>query len=202
MASAPQEAASDRLALATERDRWSAHAYARYRELTGRIDWPRPDGCLSYGGSFTQRADVPAWLREVTGGSLTTPESPELCVARVHDPIDWPTLLAAYPGDLELVVNEGNPELSLTWELLVAVFESITAAGLTAYLDVDLGITAAGRLGLWPMMVGSHDLEVFDLTPDSDGKTYHHYAGDHPELVEQITAVLGVPLEYGFWQIL
>ncbi|MEW1881026.1 hypothetical protein AB0O58_15150 [Rhodococcus sp. NPDC080181] len=114
MIHAPQEAASDRLALTTERDRWSAHAYARYRELTGRIDWPRPDGCLSYGGSFTQRVEVPAWLREVTAGSLTTPESPDLCVARVHDPIDWPTLLAAYPGDLELVVNEGNPELSLT----------------------------------------------------------------------------------------
>ncbi|MGB7235687.1 MAG: hypothetical protein WBD41_06830 [Rhodococcus sp. (in: high G+C Gram-positive bacteria)] len=181
---------------------WSARAHVRYRNLTAQIAWPPSDGCLSYGGSFTPHADVPSWLREVTSGSLITPESPGLCVARVHDPIDWPTLLAAYPDDLELVVNEGNPELNLTWELLVAVFESITAAGLTAYLDVDLGITAAGRLGLWPMMVGSHDLEVFDLTPDSDGKTYHHYAGDHPELVEQITAVLGVPLESGFWQVL
>lgn len=182
---------------------WSAQARARSSELRAQIDWPPRTGCLSYGGTFTGRADVPPWLREVTAGMLVTPDRGELCVARIQqETIDWATLLAAHPGDLELVVNEGNPELNLTWELLVSVFEAINDAGLAAYFDVDLVVTNDGRLGVWPMMVGSHDLEVFDLTPDSDGNTYYRYAGDHPELVEQITAVLGVRFEAGFWQIL
>lgn len=182
---------------------WSAHAHARYRALRAQIDWPPPEGCRSYGGTFTEQADVPPWLREVTAGALGSPDRGEMVVARIQqETIDWPTLLASHPGDLVLVVNEGNPELNLTWELLVAVFEAINAAGLAAYFDIDVVVTTDGRLGVWPMMVGSHDFVVFDSTPDSDGRTYYRYAGDHPELVEQITAVLGVRFECGFWQIL
>lgn len=162
--------------------RWSPAAHERFDALKEAIQWQWVHA--NHGiGTFTSDADLPDWFREATAGHLLLPESPSLCLGRVWEPINWPTLIAEHPGDLSVLVSTGWTQEHLTWDILVAAFRMIEAAGLTAFFDTNLEIDMDGALALLPCGIGAAGI------------------GEHPELVAAITAVLGgIELDsHGFW---
>lgn len=163
------------------KDRPSVAAFIRFSQLDDQILWTETEDGTE--GAFVPEADVPAWFSEVTAGHLVLPFSPELCLARVWEPIDWPTLLAEHPGELSVLLGSGRTQEHLSWDALVAAFRLIEASGKTAYVDVDIEIAGDGALALVPGAIGSFGF------------------GEHPELVAEVTAVLGgIPFDsFGCW---
>ncbi|MBP1054303.1 hypothetical protein J6397_29585 [Rhodococcus qingshengii] len=158
--------------------RWSPAAHDRFDALMETIQWRQADNFTL--GTFTSAADVPAWFREATAGHLISADFPSLCLGRVWEPIDWPTLIAEHPGDLSVLVSDGWTREHLTWEMLVAAFRMIDAAGLTACFDATVEIDMDGALALLPAGIGSNGI------------------GEHPDLVAGVTAALG-GIEFGGW---
>lgn len=107
---------------------WSSAARLTHNALRKEIEWDLVDRHLA--GTFTKDADVPDWLREATAGHLLPPESPSLSVARIWDPINWPTLLEKHPGELPVLVEPGWVQPHITWNLIVDVYRMIETASL------------------------------------------------------------------------
>ncbi len=70
------------------KDRPSVAAFIRFSQLDDQI---LTETEMGQKARLRLEADVPAWFSEVTAGHLVLPFSPELCLARVWEPIDWPT---------------------------------------------------------------------------------------------------------------
>ncbi|MET3959808.1 hypothetical protein ABIE52_006743 [Rhodococcus sp. OAS809] len=158
---------------------WSSAARLTRSALGNEILWHREGNHAA--GTFTEDADIPDWLREVTAGHLLLPESPSLSVARIWDPIDWPTLLEQHPGELPVLVDGGWTQPQITWDLIVDVYRMVEATGLGVCLDVDLEVDVGGPQ-LLPQAICSD-------------------VRNHPEIEESISAALGIK-QYGtegFW---
>lgn len=160
---------------------WSPAARLTHNALGKEIEWDLVDRHLA--GTFTKDADVPDWLREATAGHLLRPESPSLSVARIWDPIAWPTLLEQHPGELPVLVDGGWTQPQITWDLIVDVYRMVETAGFDVCLDVDLEVDVGGP----------------QLLPQSICIDAHN-----PEIEERISAALGIE-QYateGFWLLL
>ena len=141
---------------------WPAEARAQYNELRQQICWnsdgPRPTG------TFTDEANVPEWFRDVTAGLLRPPEAPTLQVARIWDPVDWPTLLANNPRRPAVSIGaDGYGPTDLTWQMVADAYHILDDAGKTPSLDIDIEINAASELALAPTV-----LYCDALNPDLD----------------------------------
>lgn len=162
-------------------NQWSPASHLTFMGLRENIRWHQ--GITRPLGTFTAQAAVPDWLREATAARLRIPESPSLSIARICDPIDWPTLLEQHPGDLPVLVGGEWTEPHITWELLVDVFRMIETVDPTAYLDADLEVDD-GSVQLLPIMVGGNGLS------------------GHPDVAAKVSKTLGIEEfgpDEGFW---
>ncbi|MGB3352645.1 MAG: hypothetical protein WBB00_07710 [Mycobacterium sp.] len=168
--------------------KWSPRAHRRFTELRSHVDWTSIDG--DERGRFTADADVPDWLREATAGALTGRNSAELAasllLARTNAPIPWPSLLAAYPGEVALPTGDAAARRQATWPEIAEAFETIESAGLTAYLDVGLEVDQDGGLLLEPDAIGIYGL---DITHGVD------------DLIAHVTDILSIESDWrGIWE--
>ncbi|WP_067722884.1 hypothetical protein [Nocardia yamanashiensis] len=123
---------------------WSPAAHTRFDALTDAID----------DGTFTTGADVPDWLRTATAGLLMFPEAGGLQLARVYDPVDWPTLLDQHPGEVTVGIGDtGYGPAELTWDMVVAAYRALETAGYTPCLDVDLALDYDATLQIQPTIL-------------------------------------------------
>lgn len=141
---------------------WSPRAHRRFTELRSHIDWTSIDG--EPRGTFTADADVPDWLREATAGALIgradAAVASSLLLAWANAPIPWPKLLAAHPGEVAVPTGDAAARRQGEWPEISEAFETIEAAGLTAYLDVGLEVDQDGGLLLETNAVGICGLDI------------------------------------------
>lgn len=125
---------------------WSNEDRELWGQIKRQIEWSVNSGSPQ-SGTFTEMAPgVPEWLRTATAGILRRPESPKLQLARVWDPLDWPTLLEEHPEELHPCLP--GPR-SLRWNGIAHAYRLLQIAGYQPYLDVDLDV-GAGKLWLTP----------------------------------------------------
>lgn len=158
--------------------RWSDTAYTKFDALRAAISWNENEE-----GTFTADADVPDWLREATAGQLVPSGFPSLSLAMVWDPVDWPTLIEAHPGDLRLL-GEGVNSTYVPWEVISTAYRAIESAGRTPSLHVLLEIDFDGALSLEP------------------GSLKYKGDDDDPALIMQVDAIFApnVSFRRGMWQ--
>ena len=176
---------------------WSPRAHRKHALLQASIEWQRVIG--GFRGTFTRAADVPDWLRQVTAGALIRSYSDSLRVARIEEPIDWPTMLTEHPGDLRIVVDKSLDTDGDLWSRITKAHNAIGDSGMAAHLTVDLEVTADGELVLNPYAVGSAEL---DTTTD-DPEYYLQLDPRHAALIDHVTATLstGHLQPAGFWPV-
>ncbi|MCZ4562165.1 hypothetical protein O4160_15090 [Rhodococcus sp. IEGM 1401] len=168
---------------------WSPRAHRRFTELRSHIDWTSIDG--DERGTFTADADVPDWLREATAGALIgradAAVASSLLLAWANAPIPWPRLLAAHPGEVAVPSGDAAARRQATWPEIAEAFETIEAAGRTAYLDVALEVDQDGGLLMETNAVGIYGLD-----------TTH---GDVTDLDARVTDILSIESDWrGIWE--
>lgn len=165
-------------------NQWSSTAIERYESLRPFVSWSPIVGqttggitTLGWDGRFTADAPVPRWLREATSGLLQRPDSSTLQLARIYDAIDWPALLAAHPGEVEVDLSYA-PVTS--WAGVCAAWTVLTAEGYVPALDVQLGVDSAANLAIAPttLYCTVADAQVRDHVTTALGVGY----GSDPDL--------------------
>lgn len=159
--------------------RWSDAAHAKFDALVKAITWNENER-----GTFTTAADVPVWLREATAGLLVPSDFPSLSLAMVRDPVDWPALLDAHPGEVRLW-GEGVTSTYVPWDVICAAYRCVDAAGAIPALFVLVEIDFDGALSLEPGALHCHG----ESNPD-------------PDLIAKVNSIIArdIGFHHGTWQ--
>ncbi|MEU4345414.1 hypothetical protein AB0H00_29885 [Nocardia sp. NPDC023852] len=110
-------------------------------------------GC-GHGNTYRLPTDlpVPLWVARILAGvQLEAPEGPWPEFGRTEDPLDWPALIDACPG--ELTWNRGMLEnnLGASAEAISTAYRFLHARGCRPYMDVCLWLDPDARIAVEPL---------------------------------------------------